>query len=119
MEITGKLEKVNDIIERENFRSRKVWITTEDNPQYPQTIEVEVNQAKIDLFDGIAPGAPLKLYLNLRGRKWEKDGKTSVFNSLVCWKVESAGQEAKAAPASQQGFPMNEALPDDTERLPF
>jgi hypothetical protein len=90
MTIQGKFKKQLNVVERSNFKSRKVWITTEDNPQYPQTIELEVNQDKVDMFSGVSEGAPVTCHVNLRGREWvNKEGVTVVFNSIVCWKIEA------------------------------
>lgn len=116
MELIGKLKKIGDVVERADFKSRKIWITTEDNPQYPQTIEIEVNQAKVDMFAGIAIGAPVTLSLNLRGREWSsKEGEVRVFNTLVCWKVQ-AGHVAKPVEPLDTS---TDKLPEDGEDLPF
>ena len=102
MELVGKFKKKLEIVERGNFKSRKVWIVTEDNPQYPQTVELETQQDKVGMFDNVAEGAPVKCYINLRGREWTSpEGKTSVFNSLVCWKVEALPGSATQAPVEQ------------------
>ncbi len=119
MEIQAKFKSQQEIVERGNFKSRKVWVTTEDNPDYPQTIEIEVQQAKVDMFNNIAPGAPVTLHLNLRGREWTNpEGKTSVFNSLVCWKVEASGQAAQPA-ANMHNDNFSKSTPDEIESLPF
>lgn len=117
MEITGKLKQLHPIVEKGTFKSRKVWVTTEDNPQYPQTIEVELQQAKVDMMNGVTVGAPVKLHINLRGREWTgTDNIPKVFNSLVCWKVEAAG--ATAAPVAQrEGFEA--PVIEDSSELPF
>lgn len=116
MEVKAKLEQLHDVVERGNFRSRKVWVTTEDNPQFPQTIEIELQQNKVDIMNGIAIGAQVILHLNLRGRKWTnpEGGKVSVFNSLVCWKVVADGSEqpsvdlgaGQEAPELEPGLPF-------------
>ena len=121
MEIKGNLKQVHPIITRgeKNFESRKVWLDTETDGKYPQVIEIEVSGEKIGLFDGVAPGCPINCHINLRGRLWTgADGVGKVFNTLQCWKIEAAGsQQARPAPASQQGFPVEE-LPDNSD-LPF
>ena len=117
MELIAKLKTVHDIIERGNFKSRKVWVTTEDNPQYPQTVEVEVAQEKTGLFDNITPGSEVKLYINLRGREWTSpEGKTSVFNTLSVWKVEVLSRAGYLEPIDTLEAPMR---PDEIDDLPF
>jgi hypothetical protein len=116
MELIGKLKKINDVVDRGDFKSRKIWITTEDNPQYPQTIEVELQKDKVDMFNRISIGAPVTLHINLRGREWTpKDGDTKVFNTLVCWRVE-AGHVAKPIDTSME---LPETTDDNGEQLPF
>ena len=119
MELKAVLKQVNPVIERGNFKSRKVWLTTEADSKYPQTIEVEFQQDKIDLLEGQATGTELNLHLNLRGREWTNpEGKTSVFNSLVCWKVD--GITATAKPATQaQPLSTAPVMVQDLNDLPF
>lgn len=116
MEIQGTLKALQPVIEREKFTSRKVWLTTAENPEYPQTIEIEVNQAKVDMFDGVAIGAPVTCSVNLRGREWtDPQGVVKVFNTLVCWKVTAGGfvpQPAASSVTDGQEAP-------DTQGLPF
>jgi len=113
MELVGKFKKQLEIVERKDFKSRKVWIVTEDNPQYPQTVELETQQDKVTLFDNVAEGAPVKCYINLRGREWtNKENVVVIFNSLVCWKVEALPRGAKVA---ESKAPIEE----DTSGLPF
>lgn len=107
MEIKAKFKSQQDVIERSNFKSRKVWVITEDNPDYPQTIEVEVQQEKVDLFSNLQQGTPLTLHCNLRGREWTNtEGVTKVFNSIVCWKL-----DGKPVAAKDDLAPGNDPLP--------
>jgi len=39
---------------RNEFKSRKVWLTLADNPEYPQTVEIEVNGKSLDIFEGVS-----------------------------------------------------------------
>jgi hypothetical protein len=124
MELTGTLKEIHPIIERTTdkgvFKSRNIWITTTDNPDYPQTIELQVNQGKVDLFSGVSIGAPVTCSINVRGKEWSKDGKVYVFNSLVCWKVVSSGQVSTSTPAPGKGFGPEHDIPvEPLDTLPF
>lgn len=121
MELIAKLKTVHDIIERKDFKSRKVWVNTDTDGKYPQTIEVEVAQDKTGIFDNIAPGSEVKLYINLRGREWTSpEGKTSVFNTLSVWKVEvlqgAVNPTAATQPASLES---SYVATDEKDDLPF
>ena len=111
MEIKGKLKQINPVIERQEFKSRKIWVTTEDNPQYPQTIELEVSGKSLDIFEGVSIDAPVVCHVNLRGREWTgTDGITKVFNTIQCWRVEAdkaaAGFGVPALPALDNDVPF-------------
>lgn len=109
MEIKGKLKQINPVIERQEFKSRKIWVTTEDNPQYPQTIELEVSGKSLDIFEGVAIGATVVCHINIRGREWTgTDGITKVFNTIQCWRV-----EADKAARAGFGVPTLPALDND------
>jgi hypothetical protein len=115
MEIKCKFKQQNDVVERGTFKSRKVWVIDDENADYPQTIEVEVAQDKVNLFNNFRPGQPLTLSINLRGREWTdpKTDVTKVFNTLQCWKVtsdvtdqqeeEEEAPTMKAAPKKKAG----------------
>jgi len=65
----------------------------------------------------VTEGSTITAHLNLRGREWTSpEGKTSVFNSLVCWKWDvlvAAQQEVQTVAPSA---PVAEYDPKD---LPF
>lgn len=118
MELIAIYESQKEVVERSAFKSRKVWVKTDANEKYPQQIEIEVQQDKVDMFNAIKPGSEVKLYINLRGREWTKPetGIVSRFNSLVCWKVEVIGATVQqAAQAISQAMPVMEVKSD----LPF
>lgn len=113
MELKCKFKQQNDVVERGTFKSRKVWVIDDENADYPQTIEVEVAQDKVNLFNDCRPGQPLTLSINLRGREWTNpQGEVKVFNTLQCWKMvsdvvdqqeEEEAPTMKAAPKKKAG----------------
>lgn len=106
MELKATVKKVLATQERSNFKSRKVWLTVDEELKYPQVIEVELQQDKCEMFK-VTEGSTITAHLNLRGREWTKPetGVTSVFNSLVMWKwdvlVEAPAEVQSMAPSKQ------------------
>jgi len=124
MELKATVKKVLSTVDRGTFKSRKVWLVVDEDLKYPQTIEVELQQDKCELFK-VTEGSTITAHLNLRGNEWTKKetGITYVFNSLVCWKwdVLVAAQEASFAEIAQAqsvapSLPVAEYDPKD---LPF
>ena len=51
----------------------------------------------------------IKVTFNIKGRKWEKDGKVNYFNNLEAWKLEGASQDA------DHGFQQDTPPPDEAD----
>ena len=112
MELKCKFKQQNDVVERGTFKSRKVWVIDDENADYPQTIEVEVAQDKVNLFNDCRPGQPLTLSINLRGREWTNpQGEVKVFNTLQCWKVTSDVTAVEILGQQDEDAPTMKAAP--------
>ena len=61
----------------------------------------------------------VKISFNIRGRKWEKDGKVSYFTNLEAWRIEKVANEntSFSAPVPGVDFPDSEISSDSD--LPF
>ncbi|MEO6813905.1 MAG: DUF3127 domain-containing protein [Ginsengibacter sp.] len=112
-ELTGKLFEKFDTIQRtETFKVREFIIEKSDDASgrnITNYIKFQSVQDKTAIIDKINVGEEIKVYFNIRGSKWEKDGKISYFNNLDAWRIEQILQTGKEA------VPNNENLePLDT-----
>jgi len=95
------------------FQKREFVVSAPDkvgDKEYDNYPKFQVTQNKCDLLDAFTPGQEVKVSFNVKGNKWQKDGKDSYFTSLQAWKIEGTN----SAPAYTPG----QATPD-TEDLPF
>lgn len=101
VKITGTIDAIFTTEVIGNFQKRVFWLTDQD-PKYPQTLQVEMHQADCSVLDGFAAGDTVDCHINLRGRMFErKDGSgKGVINTLRCWKLEKVSKQQ--APAQQQ-----------------
>lgn len=91
MEITAKYLLAKDTQEVSPTFSKREVIVGVDDGQYPQEIQLEFLQDRVDLIDSYNEGEILKFHINLRGRKYEKAGEDPKwFNQIICWKIERA-----------------------------
>lgn len=103
---------------RGNFEKRVCWIKETDAEKYPEHYSVEFHQANGNLLDKFKSGDHVRVEVNVRGKKWSKDGKESIFNSLVGWKIEKVGQQPASQPAAPQA--QTPAIDDEPlNDLPF
>lgn len=125
-EYIGKLVAIYDTIQRtDTFKTREFAVEKTDDingKTFTSYAKFQAVQDKTALVDNLNIGDEVKVYFNIKGSKWEKDGKVNYITNLDAWRVEviagATTQVARPAPASQEGFPMNEDLPDP-QTLPF
>ena len=120
-EIEGKLiEKFDVVVVSDKFQKREFVIETSDDSSgtnYTEEIKFQLVQAKCDDIDPMEKGQTIKVHFNIKGRRWEKDGKTSFFTNLDAWRVE-AGSGAINTPSQSQTSTMPPAE-ETGDALPF
>lgn len=121
-EITGKLILKEDIQQvTASFQKRDFVIEVENerNPQWNDFIKVQLTQDRCDLLQNVSEGELIKVHFNLRGRKWEKDGKVSYFTNLEGWRIEKVTVE-KEVPAMPE-YKVEDIPPieESNDDLPF
>ena len=109
-EMTGNIIVKDDTVQiSDSFKKREfvIEVANEKNSDWNDFIKFQVTQDKCDDLNGIKKGDEIKVSFNVRGRKWEKDGKTNYFSNLEAWRIESTGNSV----------PQDE--PDGKMDLPF
>lgn len=91
-EITGKLiEKFDTLQVSEKFKKREFVIEKEDNNGssiFVDTIKIQLTQDRCDILEPFNFNDEIKVSFNVKGSKWEKEGKTNYFTNLDAWKIE-------------------------------
>ncbi len=91
-EITGKLIAKYDTVQKsDSFRTREFVIEKADENNgrtFVDYIKFQCTQDRTSIVDRVNTGDEVKVYFNLKGNKWEKDGKTSYFTNLDAWRIE-------------------------------
>ena len=115
-EIEGKLivkENVQDVTSSFKKREFVIEVLNEKNAEWNDFIKFQLTQDRCSLLDNSELGEKIKVTFNVRGRKWEKEGKTIYFTTLECWKLLGAENETNVTN-------VNQDIPTATEDdLPF
>src|SRR5579875_1925224 len=108
LEVTGKLlvkydpQQVSD-----KFRKREfvMELAEEINGNtYTNYAKMQLVQNKCDILDRFNVGDAIKVSFNIKGNRWEKDGKVNYITNLDAWRIESANaQGGYNNNAQQQG----------------
>jgi single-stranded DNA-binding protein len=111
LEVIGKLiEKHPTMQISERFKKREfvLDITEEVNGNaYPNFAKMQAVQNRCEILDNFSEGDMVKVSFNIRGNKWEKDGKVNYITSLDAWRIERANAgDNNAYQAPQQQAPQ-------------
>jgi hypothetical protein len=115
-EIEGKLIVKEEIIQvSDSFKKREfvIEVVNERDEKFNDFLKFQLTQDKCSLIDKTEIGEKIKVAFNIRGRKWEKEGKTNFFTTLECWKL--FGAEKEQSNVNQDIATVTEEVDD----LPF
>lgn len=91
-ELTGKLIAKYDTVQRtENFKTREFAVEKTDDIGGRTIVnyaKFQCVQDKTAIVDKVNIGDNIKVYFNIKGSKWEKDGKTNYITNLDAWRIE-------------------------------
>ena len=106
LQITGKLiEKypVQQVSEKFKKREFVIEISEDVNGQtYTNPAKFQCVQNRCDALDRHNIGDTVNVHFNIKGNKWEKDGKVNYITNLDCWRIEAA---------QGAGTPKNDGIP--------
>ncbi len=138
LEVTGKLLVKFDTQQvSEKFKKREfvLELAEEINGNiYTNFAKMQLVQNKCDIIDRFNIGDLVKVSFNIKGNKWERDGKVNYITNLDAWRVENAnsapGNSNPGQPASAPAYNNNSGAnfnsapnfnpsPETIDDLPF
>jgi hypothetical protein len=123
-EITGKVIDVSPVTQvSEKFRKREFVVEKKETGTtavFVDYIKFQLLQEKCDIINESFMNENVKIWFNIKGNKWERDGKINYFTNLDAWKIEKASLQAPDN--EHNSVPSFEDLPpevNDISDLPF
>lgn len=100
-ELTGKLLLKFDTMQRtESFKTREFVVEKPEDINgklITNFIKFQCVQDRTGIVDRVNVGDEIKVYFNIKGSKWEKNGTVSYFNNLDAWRIEQILQPGRDA----------------------
>ncbi|MEO6229960.1 MAG: DUF3127 domain-containing protein [Ferruginibacter sp.] len=127
-ELTGKLVAKYDTVQKSaTFKTREFAVEkTEDigGRTITNYVKFQTVQDKTNIIDKVAVGDEIKIHFNIKGTKWEKEGKISYFTNLDAWRIEPTAQSSKANEGTDTEYmepldTFSATSPDAIDDLPF
>lgn len=121
-EITGKLI-VKDDVQQVNDRFKKrefvIEVENERNSEWNDFIKFQLTQDRCDLLENVSLYENIKVSFNIRGRKWERDGKVNYFSNLEAWRIEKISMDQAGVPDMPEYNSADVPPPAQEDDLPF
>ena len=125
-ELTGKLIAKYDTVQRtETFKTREFAVEKSEEINgrtITNYVKFQSVQDKTTLIDRVNIGDEIKVYFNIKGSKWEKDGKVNYITNLDAWRIEQILQPGNQKNDNEYLEPLDtfsSAPPDAVDDLPF
>ncbi len=123
-EITGKVIDISPVNQvSDKFRKREFVIEKKETggtAVFIDYIKFQLIQDKCDLINDSYMNEEVKIWFNLKGNKWERDGKVNYFTNLDAWKIEkvssSTGETEVPSHTTLEDIPPEI---DELSDLPF
>jgi hypothetical protein len=124
-EITGKVVDVLPVVQvSDKFRKREFVIEKKEGgggAVFIDYIKFQLVQDKCDIINESFIQEEVKIWFNIKGNRWERDGRVNYFTNLDAWKIERTSSVPEQRPQSAGPSQMDEIPPDNEELsdLPF
>ena len=104
-EITGKVIEVMPVNQvSDKFRKREFVIEKKEtggSTVFIDYIKFQLVQDKCEMINESFLHDEIKVWFNIRGNKWERDGKVNYFTNLDAWKIERSSSSGREQPESK------------------
>lgn len=125
-ELTGKLVAKYDTVQRtESFKTREFVVEKTDDINgrvVTNFVKFQSTQDRTALVDKINIGQEVKVYFNIKGSKWEKEGKVNYITNLDAWRIEALLNTGNGGPDNDYLEPLDTFTHSDSsavDDLPF
>ncbi|MDQ6758046.1 MAG: DUF3127 domain-containing protein [Bacteroidota bacterium] len=126
-ELSGKLIAKYDTVQRtETFKTREFVVEKSEEINgriITNYVKFQSVQDRTNIIDKLNIGDEVKVYFNIKGSKWEKNGQTNYITNLDAWRIEQMLQTNTAQSADDGHLEpldtFSSAPSDVVDDLPF
>ncbi len=121
-ELTGKVAEIFPVQEvSATFKKREFVVERSESGRdrvFTDYIKFQLLQDRVSLIDAYNVGDEIKVTFNIKGSKWEKDGRGGYITNLDAWRLEKGGQESGSGIQNETTTTAT-PLPEVEDDLPF
>lgn len=121
-ELTGKLVAKFDTVQRnETFKTREFVVETTDDINgrvFTNYVKFQCVQDKTNMVDRFNVGDEVKVHFNIKGSRWQKEGREGYITNLDAWRIENVRLGQNAATSAEPTY-TDAPADDNVNDLPF
>ena len=110
-ETTGKIKVIFDTQTFPSGFTKREFVVTVGDENYPQDIKFEIIKDKCSWLDKFEEGQDVTVHFDIRGNEF----KGKYYVNLNCWKILGGSGSGDNQPAASSGGASNEAEPSPDE----
>lgn len=124
-EITGKMFEIYPVVNvSDKFRKREFVIEKKESSGgtvFVDYIKFQLVQDKCDIIDESYIRDEVRVLFNIKGNRWEKEGRVNYFTNLDAWRVERVTDTTETGEFTTPPHSLEDAPPENEEfdSLPF
>jgi hypothetical protein len=127
-ELTGKLVAKYDTVQRTGtFKTREFVVEKSEDiggRTITNFVKFQSLQDKTSIVDKVNIGDEIKVHFNIKGTRWEKDGKVNYITNLDAWRLEQVLQAGADNVSNNNDYlepldTFSSTSPDAVDDLPF
>jgi hypothetical protein len=127
-ELTGKLVAKYDTVQRTGtFKTREFVVEKSEDiggRTITNFVKFQSVQDKTSIIDRVNVGDEIKVHFNIKGTRWEKEGKVNYITNLDAWRIEQVLNPGTTAAAGSSEYlepldTFSSTSPDAVDDLPF
>lgn len=117
LQVTGKIVVIEPTnVVSDKFKKREFVVSITENingNEYTNYAKFQTVQNKCDLLDKFNEADTVTVSFNIKGNRWEKDGKVQYITNLDAWRIEAANGYVQGASGRNDMTSVN--FPDSSQ----
>src|SRR5690554_2841413 len=89
--------KVSDKFQKREF---VIEVVNEKNAEWSDFVKFQSVQDRVSIIDPFNLGDKIKVSFNIKGNRWERDGRVNYFTNLDAWRLEKVEDNDNELPSS-------------------
>lgn len=122
-DLSGKIVSIGETVQRSaTFKTREFVVETNEDINgrtITNFVKFQTVQDRTAILDRFKIGDGVKVFFNIKGSRWEKNGQTNYITNLDAWRIEQVSMGTGTVDTPPSFSPDPESQQGIADDLPF